>query len=206
MPPLPELDVSYLQIDPKSEWYSFAFVQPIAFLVRAPLQRADSLTSSARNAMREIDPTQPVFEIQTMEDVRANSLIGPRFAWLLVMSFAVLSTLIALAGVYGVMSYFVAQRTREIGVRMALGASRGDIFGFVFRTAGHFTFAGSLLGLIGSLAMGKLIQSMLFGVAPYSLVTLAISSVLILAMAAAAAFLPAWRATKADPVVVLKYE
>ena len=201
----PEMDLSYLQIDPKSTWYSFSLVMPIAFVVRTGVS-PETLTSAVQNALHELDPAQPIYEVQTMEEVRTHSLSGQRFAFWLILTFAALALILAFVGVNGVMSYFVAQRTQEIGVRMALGASRRDILHLVLRHAMVLTTIGTICGLVGALAAGNLIRAMLFGVSATDPVALGVAVLLLVGMALWAAYLPALRAVKVDPLVALRYE
>jgi putative ABC transport system permease protein len=201
----PEMDLSYLQIDPNSTWYTFSLVMPIAFVVRTGVS-PETLTSAVQNALHELDPTQPIYEVQTMEEVRTHSLSGQRFALWLILTFAGLALVLAFVGVNGVMSYFVAQRTQEIGVRMALGASRLDILHLVLRRAVALTIIGTICGLMGALAAGSLIRSMLFGVSATDPIALGVAALLLAGMALWAAYLPALRAAKVDPLVALRYE
>ncbi len=203
--PDPEIDLCYLQIDPKSEWYAIGLIQPMTFLLRTTIP-PESLSGAVRSALRDVDPAQPIYSIQTMESVRTDSLSGERFAFWLMLSFAALALVLAVAGVHGVMSYFVAQRTHEIGVGMALGASRTDVVRLVLRNASHFTIIGTLVGVGGALAAGNLLRSMLFDVSPHDPLTLFASAVLVIGVALSATFFPARRAASVDPMVALRYE
>ena len=131
---------------------------------------------------------------------------GDRFALCLIAAFAGIAVVLCIAGIYGVMSYFVAQRTRDIGVRMALGATRGDILGLVLRSALLLALAGTATGLVGSILAGRILRSILFGVEPADPATLAGSAALLLTIAATAAVFPARRAARIDPMVALREE
>ena len=131
---------------------------------------------------------------------------GDRFALILIGAFAAIALVLCLAGIHGVMSFFVAQRTRDIGVRMALGATRGDILGFVLRAALVLVTAGAAAGIVGSILAGGVLRSILFGVEPGDPMTLAGSTALLVGAAAAAAFAPARRASTVDPLTVIRAE
>jgi predicted permease len=165
-----------------------------------------SLTHAIESAIRTVDPSQPVFGVKTMERVVTDSLSNQRlYAWLLGV-FAGLALILASAGIYGVMSYLVTQRTQEFGVRMALGASTRDILRMVLRQALALIAAGVAIGLCGALAVTRVLTNFLFGVKPIDLPTFAGVSVVLIAVALVATYLPALRATKVDPMVALRYE
>jgi predicted permease len=165
-----------------------------------------SLTRAVTSAIRSVDPAQPVFGVKTMQEVVSDSLSNQRlYAWLLGV-FAALALTLASAGIYGVMSYLVTQRTQEFGVRMALGAGGREVLGIVLRQAGLLIAAGLAIGLIGALAVTRVLANVLFGVKPTDPVTfIAVSAVLVF-VAMLATLLPAWRATRVDPMVALRYE
>jgi predicted permease len=153
-----------------------------------------------------LDPTIPVYDVRTMDDRMQDSLARQRFAAIMLGAFAVFALLLAAVGVYGVMSYLVSRGTHDIGVRMALGARRGSILGMVVRQGMELTGAGIVLGLIGAIALTRVMASLLFGVTSTDLVTFSAVPLILAATAALACYLPARRATRVDPVIVLREE
>jgi ABC-type antimicrobial peptide transport system permease subunit len=138
--------------------------------------------------------------------VVARSISSERFSLILLGAFAGLALLLAGIGIYGVLSYLVGQRTREIGVRMALGAQRLDVLRMVMGDGARMTMVGAFIGLVAALALTRLMASMLFGVRPTDPVTFAAVAVLLCGIALFACYLPARRAAKVDPMVALRYE
>jgi predicted permease len=157
-------------------------------------------------AIHEVDPTIPVYDIRTMQDRMSNSLARQRFSTIMLGAFAVFALLLAVVGVYGVMSYLVTQGTRDIGVRMALGAQRSRIVRMVMRQGIELTGAGIVLGLIGAAALTRVMASLLFGISATDLVTFSSVPVILAGIAMLASYLPARRATRVDPVVALREE
>jgi putative ABC transport system permease protein len=165
-----------------------------------------SLTSSLREQVRAVDPNLPIFGERTMEDVVSASLSQRRFAMQVVGLFGLLALLLAAIGIYGVMAYSVNQRTREIGIRLALGASTGAILRWVLKQGMVMILGGVTAGLLGAFVLTRLLRSLLFGVAPTDLLTYAGVAVLLAVAALLACYVPARRATKVDPLVALRYE
>jgi putative ABC transport system permease protein len=165
-----------------------------------------SLTQALRQEVRAVDPNLPVFGERTMEEVVSTSLAQRRFAMQVVGAFGVLALLLAAVGIYGVVAYSVSQRTREIGIRLALGASSGAILRWVFGQGMRLTLIGVATGLVASFALTRLLRGLLFGVAPTDPLTYAGLSLLLAAAALLACYIPARRATKVDPMVALRYE
>jgi predicted permease len=165
-----------------------------------------ALTEPLRRSVKEIDPGIAVASIATMEDIIAESIGGSRFYAMLVAIFAGLALVLAAVGIYGVMSYAVAQRTQEIGVRLALGAAERQIFGLVVGESLKLAAVGLGLGLAGSIAVGKAMGGMLFGVAATDLVTLSGTAAVLVAVAFLASYLPARRAMRIDPMEALRVE
>jgi putative ABC transport system permease protein len=141
-----------------------------------------------------------------MEEVLSDSIARQRFSMLLLAVFAGVALALAAVGLYGVMSYTVAQRTREIGLRMALGAQRGDVLRLVVGQGLRLVFVGVGIGLAAALALTRLMSSLLYGVSATDPLTLAVISLLLVSVAALASYIPARRATKVDPLVALRYE
>ena len=156
--------------------------------------------------IREFDPTITVFDVQTMSDRMSQSLARQRFATLMLGSFAVFALVLAVVGVYGVMSYLVTQGTHDIGVRMALGAERNRILMMVLRQGMELTVVGVVLGLLGAWALTRVMASLLFSVSTTDVATFATVPLILIATAIVASLIPAMRATRVDPVVALRDE
>ncbi len=164
------------------------------------------LLAVLRETVTAADPRQPVSNLTTMNDLVAQSLAPTRFVAFLLMAFAGLALMLAAVGVYGVMAYATAQRTREIGIRMALGARGADVLGLMIRRGLTLVGVGLGLGLVASLGLGRGLGSLLYGVSPSDPATLAAVSALLAGVALAACYLPARRAAKVNPVETLKSE
>ena len=165
-----------------------------------------SLASAVRNEVAALNKDQAVFNVRTMEQTVAQSIAARRFSMLLLTVFAIVALALASLGIYGLMSYAVAQRTREIGVRMALGAQMGDVLKLVIGQGMKLAFVGVMLGLVASLALAQLMKALLFGVSATDPVTFIAIALLLTAVALVACWLPAHRATKVDPMEALRYE
>jgi predicted permease len=156
--------------------------------------------------MHELDPSLTVFDVQTMSDRMSASMARQRFATTMLGVFAAFALLLAIVGVYGVMSHLVAQGSHDIGVRMALGADRGGILLMVLRRGTELTALGVVAGMLGAVALTRVMASLLFGVSTTDLTTFLIVPVLLLATATLATYVPALRATRVDPTVALREE
>lgn len=167
---------------------------------------AASLAGAVREAVWAVDKDQPVSNIRTMDQVLAATVSRERFQMLLLSLFATLALVLACVGLYGVISYAVAQRTHEIGVRMALGARPRDVLGLVIRQGMTLTFVGLVLGIAGGLAVTRVMTDLLFGVTPTDSVTFISVGGLLLLVSFLACYVPARRATKVDPLIALRYE
>jgi putative ABC transport system permease protein len=167
---------------------------------------AAAVTASLKAAIREIDPDQPVGDVRTMAAIRAESVAPDRLRTWLIVLFAVTAALLAAIGVYGVISYSVAQRTHEIGVRAALGASRGRLMGLVMRRATILTTMGLIGGVAGAWWSSRLLESLLFGIAARDIATLAGAALTLGIVAMIAAWVPARRAAAVDPLIALRTE
>ena len=165
-----------------------------------------ALAPAVRRTIAAIDPTQPIVKIATMEDVVAASTSQRRLALALFGTFAAAALLLAIAGIYGVLAGTVTERTREIGVRSALGATPRKLIGLIVGQGGRLAALGIVLGLVGSFALTRYLQSLLFGVAPNDLMTLTGVCLLLAAVTLAACLVPATRAARVDPSTALRSE
>jgi putative ABC transport system permease protein len=177
----------------------------MSIFVRTQMSQS-SLMTTLRRAIDEIDKDVPVYRMRTLPDYLSQSIAQPRLNAMLVGLFALIALLLAAAGIFGVMSYSVTQRTQEIGIRLALGAQRYDVLRLVVGQGMRFVGLGLLLGLIGVFACTRLLQSLLFGVGATDLPTMFAITVILTAVAFVACLLPARRATLVDPVQALRSE
>jgi putative ABC transport system permease protein len=178
-------------------------IQPQMYLVARTATEPMSLAAAIRSQVQAMDKDQPIANLRTMEQVVSNSISQRRFSTLLLGLFAVVALLIASIGVYAVMSYSVAQRTREVGIRMALGAQSGDVLKLVLGQGMKLIGVGIVIGLVGAVALTRWMATLLFEVKPTDPLTLVGVAALLAAVALLACWLPAWRATKVDPVTAL---
>lgn len=165
-----------------------------------------ALSGTLERLVREVDPAVPIVRLRDMDTVFAESIRRPRLLALLLGTFAALALLLAAIGTYGVLSYMVTERGREIGIRLALGADRSGVFVLVMKQGLQFTIIGIIVGVAGALALNGLIASLLFGIQPTDRTTLTIVIAAITLVAAIACWLPAWRASRLDPTVMLRHE
>jgi ABC-type antimicrobial peptide transport system permease subunit len=165
-----------------------------------------SFVAAIKEQVWGIDKDRPVYGINTMNRLLAESIATQRFNTLLLASFAALALLLAEIGIYGVMSYSVSQATREIGIRIALGAQRRDVLKLVVGRGLALTLVGAPVGVAGAFGLTRLMANLLFGVMATDPLTFIGVSVLLVVMALLACYLPARRATKVDPMVALRYE
>ena len=165
-----------------------------------------SMATVVRNAVAAIDPEQPVFDISTMDERLAASVAPRRCNLVLLASFALLAMLLAGVGIYGVVSYTVAERTHEVGVRMALGAQRRDVLKLIVAQGMVLLLIGVGVGLIGAFLLTRFLAALLYGVRPTDLATFAAVSLLLAVVTIVACYIPARRATRVDPMVALRYE
>jgi putative ABC transport system permease protein len=192
--PNPEMYLSHLQ-EPDAS---------LAVMVRAagtPL----ALASAVREQVKALDRDQPL-TITTMDQIFSNSVAGQRFNALLLGLFGGLALVLAMVGVFGVINYSVAQRTHEIGIRLALGAQRRDVFKLIVGQGLLLALLGVAIGSAGAFALTRLLIGLLYGVSPTDVETFVLVSVLLTAVALLACYIPARRATKVDPLVALRYE
>ena len=166
----------------------------------------NQLIASVRGAIREVDPDQPIYSVRTMNEIRAESVAGERLNLTLLSLFAGIALVLAIVGIYGVMSYSVTQRTHEIGIRMAIGARPRDVFKMVLGHGMKLTLLGVVIGLGSAFALTRLMETMLFGVEPTDKLTFAAISIMLIMVALLACYLPGRRATKVEPTISLRYE
>jgi ABC-type antimicrobial peptide transport system permease subunit len=159
-----------------------------------------------RQAVASIDRNVPVSAVITLDELVAASIENPRFFATLATTFALLAVALAAIGIYGVMAYAVTQRTTEIGVRMAIGASAPDVFHLIVSDGLRITAIGVAAGVAGSLLMARGLGALLFGVRPTDPATLGATAAALLTVAAIACLVPAWRATRVDPIHALRSE
>jgi len=178
----------------------------MSFVVRSEGASAAAIASSIRSSVNELDASVPIFQLKTMSDVVGDSLVRPRFLSLLLGSFSVIALLLAAVGIYGVMAYSVSQRTQEIGVRVALGATTRNVLSMVIGQGLKLTVVGLAVGLTGSFLLSRVMASLLFEISPTDPLTFAIVGIGLAAVALLACFVPARRAAKVDPMVALRYE
>ncbi len=164
------------------------------------------LANAVQKEIRALDPQQPVADLRTMEQVIAKSIARPRFNTLLLAIFAGVALVLASVGLYGVMNYSATQRTHEVGIRMALGATRADIMRLVVGNGMLLTFIGIGIGVLASMALARLMQSFLFGVGATDAVTFLSVSILLIIVAFVANYIPARKATRVNPVIALRHE
>ncbi len=182
-------------------WRSF----PMTLLVRSR-SGSGELASAVSNAVHEVDRGIPLVDISTMDELVENSLSQQRFNMLLLGAFAALALLLAAVGIYSVLSYSVKRSVREIGIRLALGAPVGEVLRMVVFEAMKPTLLGVAIGTAGALALGRVLSSLIFGVRPTDPLTFVAVAALLAAVALVASIVPAYRATKVDPMVALRYE
>jgi putative ABC transport system permease protein len=184
-------------------WYRFFRQASLAVKTSMDLPTA---SSELRRAIYQVDPELPVSTFRTMEEIVSDSVAQRRFQMDLILLFAIIATLLASLGIYGVISYSVAQRTGEVGIRMALGAQAGNILGLILGNALLPVAIGLAAGVTASLALGRLLTSLLFGVAAEDLMTIAAVVAVLGIVAVIASYIPAHRATRIDPLTALRYE
>ncbi len=196
-----------LDAPPRPTAYVNLFQRPRPAISLTMLSDADTrlLTSAARGILQDLNPEIPA-KFQTLSQVYSASLGSRKFNVILIGFFGITALLLATAGVFGVMAYSVAQRTREIGVRMALGASSRGVLGMVLGQATATAAVGVVIGIAGAFALTRWMQSQLFGVSPTDPPTFVGVALLLILVSLAACYFPARRATRVDPLVALRYE
>ena len=203
-------DIKYQGLDDPGQQTIYTPFQQTPFpwsyvMVRTSSDPSASI-ASLRSAVGTVDPNITAVNIQTMRQLVSQSVASPRFNATLISAFAALALVLAAVGLYGVISYLVTQHTREIGIRMALGARPGQVFRSVLGRALVLALIGVAVGLAGAFAVTRVLSTMLFGVSPTDPLTFVTISALLTGVALAASFVPARRATRVDPMVALRYE
>ena len=192
-PPDGEVYATFNQLAPRGGW-----------LVLRTAGEPSTVASPLRAAMKEIDPNLPLATMRPMSSLVLNSTAQPRFLATLLLWFAGVAATLAVMGVYGLVSFSASQRTREIGVRMALGASRGSVTSLVLGQSLKLVIGGVTLGALGAIALSRVVRSLLFGIEPHDPLTLASMGLLMLMATLVASYLPARRAASIDPVTALR--
>ena len=183
------------------QWHSFG----LTMVVRARANPT-SVVSGITNVVHEVDSEVPVLNIKTMQDTVDESLLQQRFTMLLLVGFAALAVLLAAVGIYSVLAYMVRRRVREIGIRMALGAQIGDVLRMIVAEGMKPTLLGVAIGLAGALALGRVMASVIYGVSARDWMTFTSVAVLMTGIGLLASVLPAYRATRVDPMKTLRDE
>ena len=195
-------DPDAVYIAPEQSWYADA---AMSLVVRSRMNTA-TLLPAIKSAIWSVDKNQPIVRVATMERLLAATAAERRFTLILFEAFGIVALALAAIGIYGVLSGSVAERTREIGIRLALGAPRASILSLVVRQGMMLMVVGAIIGIAGSLAAGRAIASQLFGVTPLDIATYAGVVLLLAGVSVGACWLPAWRASRVDPCVTLRAE
>jgi ABC-type antimicrobial peptide transport system permease subunit len=177
----------------------------VTMVVRTAADPA-AMISTVRRAVQELDPDLPVFNVKTMREHLSLSLFPARIAATLLGAFGLLALVLAAVGIHGVTAYSVARRTREIGIRLALGARGGNVLGMVLRQGLVLAFIGMVIGILAALAVTRLMESVLYGVSSTDALTYVSVAIALIVVAAASCYFPARRASKVDPMTALRYE
>ncbi len=191
----PEIYLPYLQP-----------TEPASFVIVRTTNEPEQIVPALRQEITALDKNAPIYDVMTMRQRSSAATSRTRFSAMLLGIFATLALILSAVGIYGVMAYAVSGRTREIGIRMALGANRRNLLGLVMRDAIGLTIIGLALGLGGAYAATRVLASQLYGVEATDATTFAIVALLLAAVALAASYIPARRATKVDPMIALRYE
>jgi ABC-type antimicrobial peptide transport system permease subunit len=203
-------DVKHYGLDggPRAELFMPAWQQPLNGMALVVRTTADpkSYVESIRREILNVDAEQPIFDVSTMVDVVSRSVFLPRISMVLLGAFAISALLLAVVGIYGVVSYSVTQRTRELGVRMALGADAGATLRLVLGRSMLLVGSGAALGIVLSMAVTRAMGVMLYDVSPFDPIVFAGVSSLLVAAGLVASIVPAIRATRVDPIVALRVQ
>jgi len=194
-----ELYIPYKQAEPLG-------VSDMYVVMKATSGNPGNLAGEVREQLNELDASLPLADVRLMDDVMERAQSRPRFLTLLLSLFSITALAIATVGIYGVVSYSVARRTKEFGLRMVLGAQTGDVLGMVMKQGAGMVVVGLVAGLVTAFALTRLMASLLFSVAPTDAATFASVTVVLAVVALAACYIPARRATEVDPMQTLRYE
>jgi putative ABC transport system permease protein len=191
--------------EPATAMYFLETWSEMTLVVRAA-RNPTNLIADVRGIIRSVDRDQPLGGIRTMENLVSESVAPRRLTMLISGLFAALALLLAMVGLYGVISYSVAQRSHEFGIRMALGATKGDILSLIVAQGFRLAMAGIIVGMAGALALTQVLTNLLFGTTPTDPLTFGAVALLLVGVTLLACYIPARRAAKVDPVVALRYE
>ena len=197
-----------LESEPRKQVYLPLRQSPVNGMALVARTERDPLSYAAtiRRAIWAVDAQQPIYDLSTMDQLLARAVFLPRLSATLLTAFAAAALLLAALGLYGVLSYSVAQRTREIGVRMALGAESGATVGLIVRNSLLLVGGGVVAGLVAATLLARSMAGVLYGVSPYDLPAFTLSAVVLVTAGLAASLVPARRATRVDPMVALRNE
>lgn len=201
----PEINITYLQLSPDDELTPYMLASFASVALRTHVA-ATAVIPSLRTTLREFDPELAVLDVRPLQEVVDTSLGSQTLAVRLLWIFAGAALLISIAGIYGLLAYNVSQRTRDIGLRMALGATRGNVIQMVLRQAVLLLGIGVAIGIVVALSAGSVLRSFLYGVVPYDAMTIAGVCLLLLACGMLASYIPARRASRIDPIKALRWE
>ncbi|MEO7158671.1 MAG: ABC transporter permease [Vicinamibacterales bacterium] len=195
-----------LDRDPKKQVYLPLKQSPTAGMALVARTDRDAATfgNAIQRAIWEVDPAQPIYELSTMDQILARAVFLPRLSTTLLAMFAIAALLLAALGIYGVLSYSVSQRTKEIGLRMALGASGGNTVAMIVRSSVGMVVLGGVIGLVASVALARSMAGILYGVGPFDIPAFTLASLALLVAGVLASVLPALRTTRVDPVIALR--
>jgi putative ABC transport system permease protein len=195
-----------LDRDPKKQVYLPLRQSPTAGMSLVARTAGDptSVAGTMQRIIWDVDPGQPIFELSTFDQIIARAVFLPRLSTTLLAVFAVAALLLAALGIYGVLSYSVTQRTREIGLRMALGASGGDTVSLVVKNSLWMIVIGGGVGLVAAVLLSRSLAGVLYGIGPFDLPSFSLAAIVLLIAGVIASLLPALRATRVDPMVALR--
>jgi putative ABC transport system permease protein len=203
-------DLPHRTIDstPEPDWYLSRArgPQPNQVLFVRTAAHPSAFAAPIRKVVAEVDRNQPIANIKTMSDVVSDTVAPRKFTLVLFVLFALIAMVIAGLGIYGVIAYTAAERTHEVGIRMALGAQKSDVLGLIIKTGVMLTLIGIALGLVLAIALTHVMTTLLFGITPNDATTFVVVSAFLILVALVACYVPARRATKVDPLVALRYE
>jgi predicted lysophospholipase L1 biosynthesis ABC-type transport system permease subunit len=205
VPDIPPMSPSE-PVEPQMYWSNRQLPRPFSYFIVRSVGKPDALVAPIRSAIRGIDADLAVRNPVTMRELVTRALTRPQFNMVLLVAFGLTALALAAIGTHGLLAYQVSQRTREVGIRIALGAARGQIVGEVLRRGLMLAGFGIVIGFVGAMALGRTIASLTAGVSPRDPLTLVASAVVLALVAAAASLFPALKASRIDPIVTLSAE